>query len=171
MRKRRTPNLNQTLTNILPARICTNVYITKVHYSAAPTQQPTAPPTPTPVVVVETPTPTAMIVPYTASQIFQDFQAAGIAMSNVHSDNNWCPHCDYTPSGGAIAWDARGGSDNGTPTEIATFATTNALLDDAQTLVNDGMHGTHVGRCLLFYNASTLSDIDGYVSVMQANCY
>ena len=128
--------------------------------------------TPTPVVIVETatPTPSAKIVPYTASQIFNDFQAAGLAMSNIHTDNSWCHQCDYVPAGGAIAWDDWGGT-SAVNTEIATFATTHAMLDDAHTLESQGFHGKYQGRCLLFYGASTLTDINSYTSVMQQYCY
>ena len=138
-----------------------------------PAPTPTAiPPTPTPVVIVETatPTPSAKIVPYTASEIFNDFQAAGLAMSNIHTDNSWCHQCDYVPAGGAIAWDDWGGT-SAVNTEIATFATTHAMLDDAHTLESQGFHRKYQGRCLLFYGASTLTDINSYTSVMQQYCY
>jgi hypothetical protein len=144
-----------------------------------PTSTPTPtpiPPTATPMVIVATPTPQPQattqdaIVPYTASQIFNDFQAAGIAMANVHTDGSWCHQCDYVPSGGAVAWDDWGGS-SAINTEIATFATTHALLDDVKTLQSDGFSVKYQGRCLLFYGASTLPDIDAYTRVMRQYCY
>ena len=157
----RSPAITVTATAIAPTQAPTNT----------PTPEPTN--TPTPIVIVETATPAPsnqVIVPYTASQIFQDFQAAGIAMSNISVDNSWCHTCNYTPSGGAISWDDYNNSPK-TRVEIATFATIHAMQVDGATLKSQGYHGYETGRCMLFYDAYTLYDIQSYLSVMSQYCY
>jgi hypothetical protein len=148
--------------------------ITATTTAIAPTNTPMSTPTntPTPIVLIETPSaiqPTQVIVPYTASEIFNDFQASGIAMSNAHIDNSWCHACDYIPSGGAIAWQ----DFNNTPTanvEIATFATVHATIDDGNFLASQGFPSYYKGRCLLFFNASSLADMQSYFDVMRQYC-
>lgn len=109
-------------------------HMVKVMVKSSPTvviETPT--PAPRPTIIVETPTPAPQPhpqPPYTAGDIYQDFRSAGIYMSNPSPDNNWCPTCNWTPSGGAIVWQD---TQSGTTMEIATFYANAHVVQDAAT--------------------------------------
>jgi hypothetical protein len=141
-----------------------------------PTQMPTPLPTPTeiptsqPTIIVETPTPVPTPpMPYTATNIYQDFVNAGIQVGSAGPSIDWSNYRWY-PSGGAVSW-----YDNayGSTIEIAVFQSAQHVIDDASQLKVDGFSGQYVKGCVLFWQAADgmPSDLQAYINVMNTYCY
>lgn len=130
---------------------------------------------PTKVVPTVTQT-TIQAVPYTAVEVWDQFNNAGIDMTNYRVDHDWCNwtarKCQWIPSGGAVYWDAI--ESGAIPTlEVATFLNPQHAVDDAAVFESNGNVDWTQGNCLLIdYNpdASSLPDLQPYLNVMSQFC-
>jgi hypothetical protein len=122
--------------------------------------------TPTPVLV-----PTATPIPpssASASEIYHDFSAHGLAGTKVRVDTNWrC--CTFAPEGGALVWTDRA---SGHRLDIAVFKNISEAEIDARELSHLHFSSTVVYTCLLSYDKAVPTGVLGrYVHVMHSYCH
>lgn len=134
-------------------------------------------PTPTPAVLPTQPVPTPTPIPtapYSAVDMYQHFSDAAITMGVYQVDDAWCMgwNCPWSPSGGAVFWNAI--EEFGEPTvEIATFMHHQPAVDDAAVFAANGNSTWTYGNCILILysdNVSSLPDVQSYLNVMQQFC-
>lgn len=113
-------------------------------------------------------TPTSLeAAPYPAIAIVSDFQKAGIIIRSATYDAKWSC-CTYFPEGGAYYWNDPVASLN---VDIATFATPQEVLVDAQQLNQQGYDASYLNNCLLSYESGFPRDeLTRYQRVMQSAC-